>query len=499
MGGGKERGGSECATVASIIAAAMNKPSTRAKSAPAAAKASASLQEPASGFSYSRPFFEELVDRALAHAKKLGATDAGAEASEGCGLSVSVRKGELENVERNRDKSLGVTVYIGHRRGNASTSDFSEKAIEQTVQAAYDIARFTAEDPVAGLPDAADIAPPETHRDLDLFHPWAITSEEAAEMAKACEAAAFKTHRRITNSEGAGVSAQQSHFFSAHTRGFRGGYASSRHSFSVAPIASLPGKNGEMQRDAWYSSMRNAADLASPEAVGRYAAQRALSRLGSRKIPTTECPVLFESTLAAGLLGGFVQAVSGGSLYRKSSFLLDSLGKMVFPKHIDILEDPFILGGKGSSPFDEEGVRVAPRKVVKGGRVEGYFLSSYSARKLGMKTTGNAGGSHNLVMTSRLTQASDNLDAMLQKLGTGLFVVELMGQGVNYVTGDYSRGASGFWVENGKIAFPVHEITIAGNLKDMLKGIEAVGADAYSYGAKTVGSILVNRMKVAGS
>ena len=476
----------------------MNKPSTRAKSAPAAAKASASLQEPASGFSYSRPFFEELVDRALAHAKKLGATDAGAEASEGCGLSVSVRKGELENVERNRDKSLGVTVYIGHRRGNASTSDFSEKAIEQTVQAAYDIARFTAEDPVAGLPDADDIAPPETHRDLDLFHPWAITSEEAAEMAKACEAAAFKTHRRITNSEGAGVSAQQSHFFSAHTRGFRGGYASSRHSFSVAPIASLPGKNGEMQRDAWYSSMRNAADLASPEAVGRYAAQRALSRLGSRKIPTTQCPVLFESTLAAGLLGGFVQAVSGGSLYRKSSFLLDSLGKMVFPKHIDILEDPFILGGKGSSPFDEEGVRVAPRKVVQGGRVQGYFLSSYSARKLGMKTTGNAGGSHNLVMTSRLTQASDNLDAMLQKLGTGLFVVELMGQGVNYVTGDYSRGASGFWVENGQIAFPVQEITIAGNLKDMYQGISAIGADAYTMGAKTVGSMLINRMKVAG-
>ena len=477
----------------------MNKPSSRAKSAPAAAKASASSNAPASGFSYSRPFFEELVDRALAHAKKLGATDAGAEASEGCGLSVSVRKGELENVERNRDKSLGVTVYIGHRRGNASTSDFSTKAIEQTVQAAYDIARFTAEDPVAGLPDAADIAPPDTHRDLDLFHPWAITSEAAAEMAKACEAAALKTHRRITNSEGAGVSAQQSHFFSAHTRGFRGGYASSRHSFSVAPIASLPGKNGEMQRDVWYSSMRNAADLASPEAVGRYAAQRALSRLGSRKIPTTQCPVLFESTLAAGLLGGFVQAVSGGSLYRKSSFLLDSLGKMVFPKHIDILEDPFVIGGKGSSPFDEEGVRVAPRKVVQGGRVQGYFLSSYSARKLGMKTTGNAGGSHNLVMTSRLTQASDDLDAMLQKLGTGLFVVELMGQGVNYVTGDYSRGASGFWVENGKIAFPVHEITIAGNLKDMLKGIEAVGADAYSYGAKTVASILVNRMKVAGS
>lgn len=439
------------------------------------------------------------MDRALAHARKLGASDAGAEASEGCGLSVSVRKGALETVERNRDKSLGVTVYLGQRRGNASTSDFSEAAIAQTVKAAYDIARFTAEDPVAGLPDAADIAEPGSHRDLGLFHPWSIDSEQAARIALECEAAALKTHKRITNSEGAGVSAQQSHFFSAHTNGFRGGYASSRHSLSVAPIASLPGRHGEMQRDAWYSSMRNAADLASGEAVGRYAAQRALSRLGSRQIPTTECPVLFESTLAAGLLGGFVQAISGGALYRKSSFLLDSMGKPVFPKHIDIDEDPFVIGGKGSSPFDEEGVRVQARRVVEAGRVQGYFLSSYSARKLGMKTTGNAGGSHNLTLRSRLTRPGDDLDAMLKKLGTGLFVIELMGQGVNYVTGDYSRGASGFWVENGEIAFPVHEITIAGNLKTMLKGIEAVGADAYNYGAKTVGSLLINRMKVAGS
>jgi PmbA protein len=265
---------------------------------------------------------------------------------------------------------------------------------------------------------------------------------------------------------------------------------------SVAPIA---GKGANMQRDAWYSSMRSAEELASPAAVGRYAAERALSRLKSRKIATTECPVLFESPLAAGLLGGFVQAVSGGSLYRKSSFLLDSLGKTVFPEHIDIHEDPFVLRGKGSSPFDDEGVRVHERKVVDAGRVEGYFLSTYSARKLGMKTTGNAGGSHNLTMTSRLTQPGDNLDEMLKKLGTGLFVIELMGQGVNYVTGDYSRGASGFWVENGEIAYPVHEITIAGNMKTMLEGIEAVGADAYNYGAKTVGSILVNRLKVAGS
>ena len=254
-----------------------------------------------------------------------------------------------------------------------------------------------------------------------------------------------------------------------------------------------------MQRDGWYSSMRSSAELASPQAIGRYAAERALSRLKARKIATTECPVLFESPLASGLLGAFVQAVSGGALYRKSSFLLDSLGKAVFPKHIDIDEDPFVMRGKGSSPFDDEGVRVARRKVVEAGRVQGYFLSSYSARKLGMQTTGNSGGSHNLTFTSRLTRPTDNLDAMLQKLGTGLFVTELMGQGVNYVTGDYSRGASGFWVEKGRIAFPVHEITIAGNMKTMLKGIEAVGADTYNQGAKTVGSVLINRMKVAGA
>ena len=433
------------------------------------------------------------MDSALAHAKKLGASDAAAEASEGCGLSVSVRKGELENVERNRDKSLGITVYIGKKRGNAATSDFSKAAIQQTVKAAYDIARFTAEDETSGLPDERDIA--REHPALDLFHPWAITSEEAAQLALQCEAAALSTSRLISNSEGAGVSAQQSHFFSAHSKGFRGGYASSRHSISVAPIA---GKGSQMQRDAWYSSMRDAADLAPPEVVGRYAAERALSRLRGRKIATTQCPVLFESPVAAGLLGGFVQAVSGGAQYRKSTFLLDCMGKPAFPKHIDVSEDPHLLKGKGSAPFDEEGVKTSARQVVDGGRVEGYFLSTYSARKLGMRSTGNAGGSHNLVMTSRRTRPGDDLDAMLRKLGRGLFVTELMGQGVNYVTGDYSRGASGFWVENGQIAFPVEEITIAGNLKTMLMGIQAVGADAYNYGAKTVGSILVNRMKVAG-
>jgi len=452
------------------------------------------------GFAYSREQFQQLVDDVLNLAREVGASDAAAEVSEGTGLSVSVRKGEVENVERNRDKGLGVTVYLGQRRGNASTSDFSPTALRQTVQAAFDIARFTAEDVAAGLPEEADIASgDEVQRDLDLFFPWDIDAPGAVEIACACEAAAFATDPRITNSEGAGVSAQQSHFQAGNSRGFRGGYSSSRHSISVSPIASPSRKRGaEMQRESWYSSMRDAQELASSQAVGRYAAERALSRLGARKIATREVPVLFESTLAAGLLGGYVQATSGGSLYRKASFLQDSLHQAVFPDHIDVNEDPHVRRGKGSAPFDDEGVRTRARKVVEAGVVQGYFLSSYSARKLSMPTTGNAGGSHNLSLTSRLTQPGDNLDAMLRKLHRGLFVVELMGQGVNQVTGDYSRGAAGFWVEGGVIAYPVHEITIAGNLRDMFKGIVAVGADAYTYGAKTIGSVLVDRMMLAG-
>ncbi len=449
------------------------------------------------GFAYTPDQFQQTVEDALTIARRLGASDAGAEVSEGVGLSVSVRVGELENVERNRDKSLGVTVYAGQRRGNASTSDFSRAAIEQTVQAAYDIARFTAEDPAAGLPDEADVASGVVaSRDLDLFHPWAIDAEAAATLALRCEAAAMSTDRRITNSEGAAVSAQQSHFFMGNTRGFRGGYASSRHSLSVAPIA---GKGDGMQRDYSYSSMRDARDLAAPEAVGRYAAERALSRLVSRKIATCEVPVLFESSLAAGLLGAFVQATSGGSLYRKATFLEDCLGQQAMAVHLDLREDPHLIKGKGSATFDDEGVATRARSVVDAGVVQGYFLSSYSARKLGMKTTGHAGGSHNLTLTSRLTRPGDNLDAMLAKLHRGLFVIELMGQGVNYVTGDYSRGAAGFWVEGGKIAYPVHEVTIAGQLRDMLKNIVAVGADTYTYGSKTIGSVLVERMTVAGA
>lgn len=449
------------------------------------------------GFAYPRAQFQQMVDDVLARAKALGASDAGAEVSEGVGLSVSARLGQIENVERNRDKSLGVSVYLGQSRGNASTSDFSPAAIAQTVQAAYDIARFTAADPAAGLPDADELATPaEAARDLDLFHPWDLDAEQAAALARRCEAAGMGVSKRITNSEGAGVSAQQSHFWAGNSRGFRGGYASSRHYLSVALIA---GKGKGMQRDAWYSSMRDATELSSPEAVGRYAALRTLARLKARRVPTGQVPVLFESTMAAGLLGAYVQATSGGALYRKASFLPDCLGQRVLAPHLDIVEDPFLRKGKGSAPFDDEGVRTRARRVVDAGVVQGYFLSSYSARKLGMKTTGHAGGSQNLVLTSRRTRPGDDLDAMLRKLGRGLFVTDLMGQGVNYVTGDYSRGAAGYWVEDGQIAYPVEEITIAGNLREMFKGITAVGADAYTQGGKTVGSVLVRRMQLAGA
>lgn len=455
----------------------------------------ADVSQPLSGFSYSRAFFEDLVDQAVAEARKLGATDVSAGATEGAGLSVTVRKGELESVKRNRDKSLGITVYLGQRRGNASTSDFAPAAVQRTVQAAYDIARFTAEDPAAGLADAADIATEQ--RDLDLFHPWQLDADEATALALRCERAAFAVDGRISNSEGAEVSAQQAHFFSAHTHGFRGGYASSRHAISVAPIAQAPG--GEMQRDYWYSSMRSAADLESPEDVGRRAAERALRRLGARKVPTTQCPVLFDPMLSAGLLGSLVRALSGGALYRRTSFLLDAAGQRIFPEHVQVAEDPFVPRGKGSSPFDDEGVHVQPRQVVADGVVQGYFLGSYSARKLGLRTTGNAGGAHNLTLSSSRTAAGDDLDAMLRKLDTGLFVTELMGQGVNLITGDYSRGASGFWVQGGHIVHPVEEVTIAGNLRDMFAGVVAVGADTYTSGARTTGSVLVERMTVAGN
>lgn len=445
-------------------------------------------------FTHTQDQLQQLARDVLAFAREQGATDASVEISEGSGLSVSVRKGNIETIEQNKDKGLGVTVYVGQRRGNASTSDFSTTSLKATVEAAANIARFTAEDDCAGLPDA-DLL--ETNpRDLRLFYPWQISTEEAVELAKRCENAAFEVDKRITNSEGASVYVQQSHFVGANSRGFIGGYPFSRHTISVAPIA---GKGNQMQRDDWYTSSRNPKELAKPEKVGRYAAERALARLNARKLNTRTCPVLFEAPLAAGLLGAFVQAVSGGALYRKSTFLLDTLGKQVFPSHIQIVEDPHLVGAVGSAPFDEEGVKTVRRKVIKDGVLQGYFLSSYSARKLGMQTTGNAGGSHNIEIVSKDTRRSDDFEGMLRKLGTGLLVTELMGQGVNYVTGDYSRGASGYWVENGVIQYPVEEITIAGNMREMFQQIVAVGNDTLVRGSKTTGSILIEKMVIAGN
>lgn len=445
-------------------------------------------------FTHSFDQFKQITQDMLRIAREKGASDAAVEVSEGGGLSIGIRKGKVETIEQNRDKGIGITVYIGKKRGNASTSDFSMKSLEDTVDAAYNIARFTAEDDCAGLPEA-DLLEMQP-QDLKLFYPWLITAEEAIDLACRTEAAAFAVDKRITNSEGANVYVQQSHFVSANSRGFIGGYPFSRHTLSVAPIA---GKGARMQRDDWYSSQRNAKKLAKPEAVGQYAAERALARLNARTIDTRKCPVLFEAPLAAGLLGSFVQAVSGGAIYRKSTFLLDTLGKQIFPSHIQISEDPHILGGVGSSPFDDEGVKTHKRDVVVNGTLNGYFLSTYTARKLGMQTTGNAGGSHNLQMISSLTKRTDSFQQMLKKMGTGLLVTELMGQGVNYVTGDYSRGASGFWVENGMIQYPVEEITIAGNMRDMFQQIVAIGADTLTRGTKTTGSILIESMTVAGN
>ncbi len=442
-----------------------------------------------------RPIFEDLVTQALKHAKSLGASDAAVEVSEAQGLAVSVRKGQVETVEQTRDRSMDITVFAGQRRGSASTSDFSPAAMRQTVEAAWHIARYTAEDPSAGLPEA-DLLAKDVKHTLQLHHPWAVSVAQATELAIAAERAALDTDNRITNTEGAGVDTHEGHFVLGNTRGFLDGYAYSRHGLSVAPIA---GRGQSMQRDYWYTSDRRANRLADPAAVGRYAAERALSRLTARRIPTGHFPVLFEAPLALGLVGALTQAVSGGSLYRKVSFLVDSLGKEIFPKHLSITEDPHIKGAMGSSPFDEEGVRTQARDLVRDGVLQGYLLSTYTARKLGMTTTGNAGGSHNLELTSSLTRRKDDLPAMLRKMGTGLLVTELIGQGVNYLTGDYSRGAFGYWVKDGQIQHAVQEVTIAGNLKDMFNQIVAVGADTITRGSKTTGSILIENMAIAGT
>ena len=446
-------------------------------------------------FTYSSNQFQEIIDFMLTEAKRRGASDAVAEVSEGQGLSVTVRKGEVETIEQSLDKQVGVTVFLGHRRGNASTSDFSKNSLKATVEAAYHIAQHAAEDSCAG-PAEKELL--EKHpRDLDLFHPWDLDSATAIDIARTAEGAAFAVSKQIKNSDGASVSAHHAHFMMGTSHGFMGGYPFSRHYISCAPIANEGGKKSLMQRDDWYSSSRIPEELADPAAIGRYAAERALSRLKARSLTTRRCPVIFEAPLAAGLLGGLVQAVSGGALYRRSSFLLDSLGKQVLPKHVSLFENPHLKSMTGSAPFDEEGVKTTARTVVDKGILQGYFLSTYSARKLGMKTTGNAGGSHHLTLQSRKT-AKGGLPALLKEMGTGLLVTELMGQGVNYVTGDYSRGAFGYWVENGEIQYPVEGITIASNLRDMLMDIQMIGSDSLIRGTKETGSILIGSMTVGG-
>jgi PmbA protein len=439
----------------------------------------------------SRDDMAAIATLAVAHAKAQGASDADAEVSASVGQSVTVRLGEVETVEYNRDKGLGVTVYFGAKRGNASTSDLSAEAVRRTVEAACAIARHTAEDSAAGLPDAARLFRGEPP-DLALDFPWSPPVEESIEIARRMESAALAVDERIDNSEGATVSSYGSDFIFANSLGFLNGYPTTRASLSCGVLAST-GRG--MQRDYWYDVNRDRSRLADPEAIGRIAGERVVRRLDARKVATCDAPVLFEANVAGSLIGHFVNAASGSSLYRKSSFLLDSLGKPIFAPGITLTEDPFIPGGLASGAFDAEGVATAARAVVERGVLMGYFLGSYSARKLGMETTGNAGGNHNLVL------ADDGLDfdALVKRMRRGLVVTELMGQGVNSVTGDYSRGAAGFWVEDGEIRFPVEEVTIAGNLKDVFRSIVAVGNDVLVRGSKRTGSILVESLTIAGN
>jgi PmbA protein len=431
-----------------------------------------------------------IIERALEEARSRGASQAEAAVSQDTGLSVGVRLGEVETLEHQRDRSMGITVYFGQRKGSASTADFSPDAVRATVAKACSIARFTAEDACSGLADAALMA--KSPQDLDLSHPWDISADRAIEIAKSCEAAALAFDARINNSEGASVSTHRGLHVYGNTHGFIGGYPTTSHTVSCVVLA---GSGEDMQRDYWYSSSRDWRDLEDSEAIGRESARRTMARLSPRKLSTRRAPVLFGPEMARGLIGHFTAAIRGSSQYRQSSFLLDAAGERVFPAGFSIKERPHIPKAVGSAPFDEEGVATRDRDLVDDGVLMGYILSSYSARKLKLETTGNAGGSHNLVVAP---DTRGGIAAMLGRLGTGLFVTELMGQGVNGVTGDYSRGAAGFWVENGVIQYPVAEITIAGNLKDMFARIAAVGDDVDTRGGARVGSILLGEMTIAG-
>lgn len=432
---------------------------------------------------------EQLVDDLLVEARRQGASAAEAGVSSDTGLSLTVRMGAPETIEHTRGNGLGVTVYFGHRKGSASTSDLSPQAVKETVAAACNFAKYTSEDPCSGLADASLMA--RQLPDLDLYHPWALEVDEAIELATRCEAAAREEDGRIVNSEGATLNSHSGLHVYGNSHGFVGGYPASRHSLSCAVVGR---QDDTMQRDYWYTLSRLSGELESPEAVGEAAARRTLARLGARRISTRQAPVLFQAEVAVGLLRSFIGAIRGSALYRKASFLLDHLGKPVFPEYVQVYEQPRLPRGLGSASYDNEGVATADRTFIDRGILQSYVLDSYAARKLGMQTTGNAGGVRNL----RISSGTLDRQGLLQKMECGLLVTELMGHGVNMVTGDYSRGASGFWVEHGEIQFPVEEITIAGNLKEMLLGLLEVGTDLETRTSVQTGSWLVERMTIAG-
>ena len=434
---------------------------------------------------------EDAVRTALDEAKRLGASSSEASMSTSTGQSVTVRLGEVETVEHTRDQGLGVTVYFGSRKGSASTTDISASAVKDTIAAACGIARYTAHDECAGLADAERMA--KNIPNLDLFHPWDLNADQAVELAIETEQAARDVDARINNSDGATVDHHVGNQVYGNSHGFLGGFASSRHGLSCVVIAE---DDAGMQRDYWYTTARCADDLEDPISVGRKAGERTLQRLGARRIATQQTPVIFAAELAGGLFRHFLGAISGGNLYRETTFLLDSIGKQIFPEFVRIHEQPHLLRAVGSSPFDAEGVATAPRDIVQDGVLKGYVLSSYSARKLGMQSTGNAGGVHNL--TVEPGPGAQDLEGMMRDMGTGLLVTELMGMGVNITTGDYSRGAAGYWIENGAVAYPVEEITIAGHLSEMFRSIRQIGTDIDDRGNIRVGSVLMDKLTVAG-
>jgi len=437
------------------------------------------------------PELQDVVSFVLEEASRQGASQCEADANVSQGLGVTVRLGEVETIEYQRDRGLGLTVYFGKRKGSASTADLSREAVRQTVEKACAIARYTAEDPYAGLIDPEALA--RDIPDLDLYHPWDLAPEQAIEMAKRCEAAGLAIDKRITNSEGSSLSSNRHTGVYGNSLGFLAGVSSTSHSVSCSLIAQ---QGEEMQRDYWYTTARDHADLEDPEAIGRVAGQRAVARLGSRKLSTRKAPVAFTPDMARGLIKHFAAAIRGAAQYRKASFLLDAAGKQVFPDFLQIQERPHIPKGLASNPFDDEGAATKDRDLIRDGVLDGYVLGSYSARRLGLKTTGNAGGVHNLIVSTP-GKALD-MPSFLTRMQNGLLVTELMGQGVNGVTGDYSRAASGFWVENGAIAYPVQEITIAGNLKQMFLDIVAVGSDVDVRGTIRTGSVMIGEMTIAG-